>query len=96
MLHECEGRLEIRPWGCDMAQSGQYVQVIPAGSGARRTVLFPSTEEQLIAVASGLPAPARLRNQTSPAESLRDLRWLLAALVFLALFLVSLRAVGAV
>jgi hypothetical protein len=30
----------------------------------------------------------------SPASSLRRLRWLIAGLVFLALFLVSLRAIG--
>ena len=34
------------------------------------------------------------RCRESPAQSLRRLRWLIAGLVFLALFLVSLRAIG--
>lgn len=32
--------------------------------------------------------------EQSPAQSTRQLRWLMAGLVFLALFLVSLRAIG--
>ena len=41
-----------------------------------------------------LPALDTDHCEQSPAQSMRRLRWLIAGLVFLALFLVSLRAIG--
>lgn len=41
-----------------------------------------------------LPARHADHCKESPAQSLRRLRWLIAGLFFLALFLVSLRAIG--
>ena len=41
-----------------------------------------------------LPALHADHCEQSPAQSIRQFRWLIAGLVFLALFLVSLRAIG--
>ena len=41
-----------------------------------------------------LPALHADHCEQSPAQSIRQLRWMIAGLVFLTLFLVSLRALG--
>ncbi len=41
-----------------------------------------------------LPALHADHCEQSPAQSIRQFRWLIAGLVFLALFLLSLRAIG--